>query len=258
VNLILFEPAETVQPLARSDPRAEHLLRVLRRRPGDTFDAGLVNGPRGKGTLVAVGDAALTLAFAWGAEPPPLPPLTLIVGLPRPQTARDILRDATSLGVAAMHFVATERSEPSYARATLWTSGEWRRQLLAGAAQAFDTRLPAVTHDRSLLEAVAALPVGPVRLALDHYEASEALGTCNLLGYFPSETARPKCNPLGYTSAEQGVVLAFGPERGWGAADRAVLRGAGFALVHLGTRVLRTEAAVTAALAIVRIKLGLA
>lgn len=52
-------------------------------------------------------------------------------------------------------------------------------------------------------------------------------------------------------------MLAFGPERGWSAADRAVLRGSGFALVHLGPRVLRTETAVVAAVALVKAKLGL-
>jgi hypothetical protein len=31
VNLILFEPDEIAHPLRRNDPRAGHLLRVLRR-----------------------------------------------------------------------------------------------------------------------------------------------------------------------------------------------------------------------------------
>jgi len=172
VNLLLFTPAELERPLPRGDRRAVHLLRVLRRRAGDTFDAGLVNGPRGKGTLAAIGPEALTLSFAWGAEPPPLDPLVLIIGLPRPQTARDILRDATSLGVAAMHFVATDKSEPSYARSLLWASNEWRRHLLAGAEQAFDTRLPEVTHGCPLMEVIGRLSGGGARVALDNYEAS--------------------------------------------------------------------------------------
>src|SRR5688572_5170882 len=87
VNLILFEPAETSHPLPSHDPRACHILQVLRCNVGDTFDAGVVNGPRGKGTLVAQGADGLTLTFAWGDSPPPADPLTIIVGLPRPQTA---------------------------------------------------------------------------------------------------------------------------------------------------------------------------
>jgi RsmE family RNA methyltransferase len=237
VNLILFEPAETAVPLPRRDPRAAHILDVLRRRAGDTFDCGLVNGPRGKATLAAVGAEALVLTFAWEAPPPPPPdPITLLVGLPRPQTARDILRDTTALGVAALHFVATEKSEPSYAHSTLWTSGEWRRHLRDGAQQAFNTRLPAVTHGRTLLETLAALPSGGTRLALDNYESPQPFAAANV--------AAP-------------VVLALGAERGWTARDREQLRAHGFTLAHLGPRVLRTETACTAALTLVRARLGL-
>src|SRR5688572_15316599 len=98
MNLVLFEPAELATPLPLADPRAQHILKVLRRGPGDTFVAGVTNGPLGTATLVAVDATSLTLAFAPTHEPPPLPPVALLVGLPRPQTARDLLRDATTLG----------------------------------------------------------------------------------------------------------------------------------------------------------------
>ncbi|HEY1848006.1 MAG TPA: RsmE family RNA methyltransferase, partial [Opitutaceae bacterium] len=48
------------------------------------------------------------------------------------------------------------------------------------------------------------------------------------------------------------LALAFGPERGWSGAERDLLRARGFTLAHLGTRVLRTETAVVAALAIAK------
>lgn len=238
VNLILFEPAELATPLPRADPRARHILDVLRRQAGDTFDAGIVNGPRGTATLTAVSADALHLAFAWGPPPPPPDPITLLVGLPRPQTARDILRDATTLGVAAIDFVRTEKSDASYARSSLWSSGEWRRHLVAGAEQAFDTRIPEVRSDRALADGVAALPAGAARLALDPYEASSPLS-------------------IYAGSAAQPHVLALGGERGWSARDRELLRSGGFRLVHLGKRVLRTETAVVAALALLRARLGL-
>jgi 16S rRNA (uracil1498-N3)-methyltransferase len=238
VNLILFEPTELEPPLPRSDRRARHILDVLRRQTGDTFDVGLVNGPRGRATLVSVGEDALWLSFAWG-EPPAAPdPITLVVGLPRPQTARDILRDATTLGVSALHFVRTEKSEPSYAQSALWSSGEWRRHLLTGAEQAFDTRVPAVTTGQTLSDTLATLPTDALRLALDNYEAPSALGSFTL-------------------SPARHHILALGAERGWSGADRDVLRRHGFVLVHLGSRVLRTETATIAALAILRARLGL-
>lgn len=237
MNIILFRPHEVELPLSRHDPRARHILDILRRRPGDTFDAGLINGPRGRGTLVSIENELLFITFVWGEFPPPPCPLTLVIGLPRPQTARDILRDATTLGVAALHFVCTDKGEPSYARSKLWQGGEWERHVLTGAEQAFCTRLPEVTHGRALAEILAGLPAGSARLALDNYEAPAALGTCPLAG-------------------SPAAVLALGAERGWSDAERERLRSAGFAFAHLGPRVLRTETACVAAITLLKARLG--
>ncbi|MCW5549650.1 MAG: 16S rRNA (uracil(1498)-N(3))-methyltransferase [Opitutaceae bacterium] len=237
MNLILFTPEETTRPLPRTDARARHLLDVLQRRPGDTFDAGLRDGPRGKGTVVAVAADTIILNFTWGEVPPPPDPITLLIGLPRPQTARKILREATTLGVAALHFVQTDRGDAAYAASSLWTDGEWERHLVGGAEQAFCTRLPAVSHGLALATALAALPAGDHRLALDNYEAARPLSLA------APDTAGP-------------LILAFGAERGWSAAERTRLRTAGFDLVHLGTRVLRLETAVIAALAVVKSRRG--
>jgi 16S rRNA (uracil1498-N3)-methyltransferase len=236
VNLILFELHETTVPLPRADRRAVHLLEVLRRHVHDTFDAGLINGPRGKGTVTAIDSDALHLLFRWETSAPGADPITLIVGLPRPQTARKILQDATSLGITQLHFVQTDRGEPSYASSTLWSTGEWRRHLVAGAEQAFCTRLPEVSHDRPLSEIVALLPADHLRIALDNYESSTRLGAVALDG-------RP-------------VVLAVGSERGWSPAEREILRRENFRLAHLGRRVLRTETACVAALAVVKDRSG--
>jgi len=238
VNIILFRPSEVELPLSRSDPRAQHLLAVLRRQPGDTFDAGVINGPRGKGTLVSVGAERLLITFAWGEAPPPPPPLTLLIGLPRPQTARDILREAASLGVAAMHFVLTEKGEASYADSSLWQSDAWEKCVINGVAQAFCTRLPEITHSRSLADVLAAPPAGDIRLALDNYESPAPL----------SQVVVP---------AGRSVLMAFGAERGWSPAERTLLRASGFSFVHLGERVLRTETACLAAITLIRAKLGL-
>lgn len=244
MNLILFEAGEIDQPLPLADPRARHVLHVLRRQKGETFDAGIINGPRGKGTVTAVTPAALAWSFA-PAMPAPMPiPITVIVGLPRPQTARDVLRDASTLGIGALHFVRTEKGDPNYAQSTLWSSGEWRRHAIAGAEQAFDTRIPDVTSGRMLAEVLdAPSATDPVRtarcrLAFDNYEAGRSLFDTNL----------PRA---------AHAVLALGAERGWSAAERDTLRAHGFEFVHLGSRVLRTETAVVAALTVVRAKLGL-
>lgn len=237
VNIILFSSSEVELPLSRRDERARHILTVLRRQVGDQFDVGLIDGPRGKATLAEVGPEALRLSFVWGESPPALAPLRLILGLPRPQTARDLLREGTALGVVAMDFARTARGEASYAQSTLWSAGEWREFLLTGASQAFCTRLPSVRHGHSLGDAIAAIPEGYTRLALDNYEASGAL----------ADLALPDA---------PGVVLALGAERGWSDAERELLRQVKFQFVHLGPRVLRMETAAIAAVSLVKAKRG--
>jgi 16S rRNA (uracil1498-N3)-methyltransferase len=237
VNLILFEPAEIGVPLARDDRRAIHLLDVLRRIEGDTFDGGIINGPRGKGTLINISSSSLSLEFSWSEEISGSDPLTLLIGLPRPQTARAILREATSLGVAALHFVTTDKGDPNYANSTLWQSGEWRRHLLLGAEQAFCTRIPDVSFGKSVTDAITALPVQKMtRIALDNYESPTLLSQL--------------------TPTEPVVALAVGPERGWSARERDTLRQHGFTLAHLGKRVLRTETACIGATILLKAKMG--
>lgn len=236
MNLLLFTLVETTAPLSRTDPRAAHILDVLRRQIGDTFDAGIIDGPRGKGTLDAISDQTLTLTFAWASQPPPLDPITLLIGLPRPQTARKILQESTALGVSALHFFSSDRGEPSYAQSTLWSSGEWRRHLVTGAEQAFCTRLPIVTWDQSLTALIEKITPEASRITLDNYESPQ---------------------PLSAAVINNSATLAIGSERGWSPAERDLLRARGFTLAHLGTRVLRAETAATASVAIVKARLGL-
>lgn len=234
MNLVLFEAGELPGWVAKEDVRVKHVLKVLRRGQGEEFDAGVVNGPLGKATVEVVDEGGMRLGFRVEREPARLPEVELIIGLPRPQTARDILRDATTLGVKRIRFVVTERVDRNYAGSSLWTSGEWRRHCVAGAAQAFDTRLPEVDWTATLEEAVEAVKAsGGERWALDNYEAT---------------------GPLGAEGQTGAVVLALGPERGWGAEDRRVLREGGFGLREMGTRVLRLETAVVAGLALLAVR----
>src|SRR5579872_6811776 len=75
VNLILFDAGELDRPLPHSDPRSAHLAGVLRRGVGDAFDAGIVNGPRGKGTVRAILPEGLSIAFEARAAPEPADPI---------------------------------------------------------------------------------------------------------------------------------------------------------------------------------------
>ncbi|MGH8017639.1 MAG: 16S rRNA (uracil(1498)-N(3))-methyltransferase, partial [Opitutaceae bacterium] len=224
-------------PLPPNDPRHAHIRRVLRRGVGDSFDCGLINAARGKAIVTNDTAAGLRLEFQWGDKPPSLDPITLLIGLPRPQTARKILRELTALGVARMHFFQSAKGEPSYAASSLWGSGEVRRHLIEGAQQAFCTRLPEVAVFPKLGAAIDAAPATNLRTAMDVYEGNVSVASLPL--------------------PDADATIALGPERGSDAREREILRQRGFTLAHLGRRVLRSETACVAAVAILKARLGL-
>lgn len=235
MNIVLFEERELARLLPLDDARAVHVLRVIGCKEGDRFDVGLVDGPRGKAHIVAVGKRGLTLDFHFGPDVPQPYPVEMVIGLPRPPSARRILKDLTTQGVERMHFVATDKGEKSYLNSRLWNGGEYQRLLREGAEQAFCTHLPEVVLHDSLADCIGCLPEAE-RLALDNYEADTSLGA--------------------HAGTASRYILAVGSERGWSARERDALRAAGFALAGLGQRVLKTETACIVGLALVLEKLG--
>jgi RsmE family RNA methyltransferase len=238
MNLILFDrPFERVR-LDGADPRARHIRDVLRAGPGALVYLGFLDGPRARARVEVLDGGALELEVVATEPPPPPLPLTLLVGLPRPHTARRILSEAASLGLEALHCFPAEKSQPSYARIRLWQGREWRDRLRLGAEQGFTTRLPQVAHHPDLAAAFDALPPWRPRVALDNYEAEVSL----------AEALPPQAD---------GAVLALGPEGGWTAQERDAFRRSGWRLAHLGPHVLRVETACVAAVAAAAGRLGL-
>ena len=221
MNLVLITPDEAAAGLPADDARARHLRETVGLAVGGAFHVGIENGLRGIATITALAPK-LTFAVAWEKSPQARLPLTVLVGLPRPQTAKKVLHDLASLGAARIIFFESAKGDPGYLTSSLWKDGEWREHVLKGTEQACSTLVPEVTRVGSLAEALVGLDANAWKLALDPYEATGApeLST-------PAQTA----------------VLAIGPERGFAEAERATLRAAGFGFAHLGDRILRVEAA---------------
>jgi RsmE family RNA methyltransferase len=221
VNLVLITADEAKIGLPPDDARARHLRETVGLAVGGTFHVGIENGLRGIATITTLAPQ-LTFAVAWEKSPQARLPLTVLVGLPRPQTAKKVLHDLASLGAARIVFFESAKGDPGYLTSSLWKDGEWREHVLKGAEQACSTLVPEVTRVSSLGEALVGLEANTWKLALDPYEAPGA----------PEISAPAKA-----------AVLAIGPERGFADEEREALRAAGFAFAHLGDRILRVEAA---------------
>ena len=221
MNLVLITADEAEAGLAPDDPRARHLRETVGLATGGTFHVGIENGLRGIATIRALAPK-LTFTVVWEKSAQARLPLTVLVGLPRPQTAKKILHDLASLGAARIVFFEAAKGDPGYLTSSLWKDGEWREPVLKGTEQACSTLVPEVTRVPSLLAALALVDASAWKLALDPYEA----------------TGTPEI-----PAPANAAVLAIGPERGFADEERATLRQAGFAFAHLGDRILRVEAA---------------
>ena len=221
VNLVLITAAEAKSGLNPEDPRARHLRETVGLTVGGTFHVGIENGLRGIATITAL-TPQLAYSVVWEKSPQARLPLTVLIGLPRPQTAKKVLHDLASLGAARIIFFESAKGDPGYLTSSLWKDGEWREHVLKGTEQACSTLVPEVTRVSSLAVALTGLDATAWKLALDPYEATGAPEI-----FAPANSA----------------VLAIGPERGFSDSERAALRAAGFAFAHLGDRILRVEAA---------------
>ena len=243
MNLILFEAQELGKTLSRRDERTIHLLKVLHKKAGDTFEAGILNEGCGTGTIEKIGIDG-SLLFSLEVQAPPLPrlPIRLAVGFPRPIQIRRLLRDLSSLGVEAVDLFGTELGEKSYRDTKLLTDGGARAALIEGAAQSRDTTIPDLNVYGNLENWLRERPwetaddPAPLLIAADNVRAGGAMSRMEY-------TRRP-------------VVIAIGSERGWSDRERDMLEATGFLRLSLGSRALRTETACIAAAIIAIEKIG--
>jgi len=239
MNLILFDTPFEAKRLQGDDPRAQHIRKTLRARVGTKVFIGFANGLRARAEVASVAaDGAVSLRVI-GTESAPEPlPIRLLIGLPRPHTAKRILFESASTGIHELHFFEAERGEPSYAQSSLWSSDEWKERLRLGTEQSFGTHVPEVVMHRDLPSAISTLPDDGAHIALDNYEATGSL-------------------PQLLTETTRRAIIALGPERGWSPSERAIFLEHGWKLAHLGAHVLRLETACTVAVGAVASTLAL-
>lgn len=219
----------TTVELAGED--AHHLLRVLRLPDGAAVR--LFNGAPGDwhGTL-DVGRKRHARVHVERFEPRAVEPaleVTLVQGIARGQRMDYTLQKSVELGVGAVVPVVMERTQAAPAGERVAKKARhWRGVLVAAAAQAGRTRVPALAPQTGFRDWLAgADPGAHPHVLLD-----------------PDAAAGP-----GDLSAPRRLTLLAGPEGGFAPAEREAAYAAGCAGMRLGPRVLRTETAAVAALA---------
>ncbi|MCL2233203.1 MAG: 16S rRNA (uracil(1498)-N(3))-methyltransferase [Treponema sp.] len=264
MNIILFDPAEIGKPLPRRDERTLHLLKVLRKKAGDTFDAGIIDGNMGIGRIDTVRlDGSVIYSLDLRQEPPPRYPVRMAVGFPRPIQIRRLLRDLSNMGLESLDLIGTELGEKSYRDTKLLTDGGARAALVEGAVQARDTRIPVLSVYSCLEDWLAGRPWDRLPAPSSPEKSARPLWSVYAGGSLSRspilialDNVRPEGSLALLSALGQPMVMAVGCERGWSDREREALEKAGFLRLSMGERALRTETACVAAAVLALEKIG--
>jgi len=215
-------------------PAAAHVTRVLRLGAGDAVTLFNGDGMDYPARITALGrgtvDAEVTGRTAARAESPLA--ATLVQGIARAERMDLVVQKATELGVAAIVPLATARSVVKLdGESRERKASHWRGIVVAACEQCGRARVPAVAEPQAFAAWLAAPAAAPLRILLS-----------------PEADA-----PLAAAAAGASAVeLLVGPEGGLEDAERRAALAAGFIACRLGPRVLRSETAAIAAIAVLQ------
>jgi len=239
VNIILLEEHELGRNLSRRDERTVHLLKVLHKKTGDVFEAGILNGMVGSGKIEKINfDGSVFVTVNAMRQPPDKLPVRIAVGFVRPIQLRRLLRDLCSMGVPSIDLIGTDLGEKSYMDTKLLDDGGVRAAFIEGLVQARDTVLPELK----------VYPVLDAWLKERPWEKTNNRRTHLLISM---DNIRPEGSISNQSGTSRPAVVAVGPERGWSERERDLFDEAGFLRMSMGKRALRTETACVAAAALV-------
>jgi 16S rRNA (uracil1498-N3)-methyltransferase len=232
------QPLRSGQTIRLEGDAASHITRVLRLRIGDTvavFDGG---GWDYEAEITALGRGEVSVRTGAGrticTESPA--DITLLQGICRGPRMDAVVQKATELGVTRIEPMFAERSVLRLEAHQLERKQEhWLRVAISACEQCGRARIPGIGRPRPLATVLAEPSSWTTGLLLD-----------------------PSAEATLATSHKRGDTLALlvGPEGGLTEAELRLATDSGFRAVRLGPRILRTETAPVAALAILQFLVG--
>ena len=237
MNLIILEHSEVSESghVTLAGTRAAHLLNVLHVEPGHEVRVGVLDGPRGVGTVQSITDGSIALRCSLETGIPPRPHVDLLLAVPRPKVMRRLWAQIAALGVGRIILTNAEKVERHYFDTHVLTPESYRPLLIEGLQQARDTRLPLVSIHRQF------------RILIE--DELDRLFAPGLRVVSDPSATRPLIEVV-RGSGEDRHLLAIGPEGGWNAFEIGLLEAHGFQLAGIGSRTLRTDTACVALLAL--------
>jgi RsmE family RNA methyltransferase len=222
-----------------SDERARHIHKVLKAQEGKTLRIGMLNGPLGKGTVLAIDSHTVCLQCVLKDEVPPKPRIDLLLAMPRPKVMKRLWAQLAALGTGRIVLVNAEKVERFYFDTHVLEPEFYNARLIEGLQQARCTHLPEVLVRQRFKPFV-------------EDELEEMFSDHMKVLADPSGKQRLADLPLG----SERVLLAIGPEGGFTDYERDKLQNHGFELYGMGGRILRSDTACIVALSLVGQRIG--
>ena len=227
-------PLETGIVVSLSDANSHHLKTVLRSRTGQELI--LFNGKGGEylATICEISKKTLSVEIDRFAEVNREPPLSIVLaqGISKGQRMDYCIQKAVELGAHAIQPVITQRcAVRQKADRPDRKESHWQGVLTSAAEQSGRTILPLLENTASLHDYLHRTTDDSLKLVLD----PQADGTlCDL---------RPP---------EQSIHILTGPEGGLSEEEVSQAKDCGFTGIRMGPRILRTETAGIAAIAVMQ------
>ncbi len=223
------------EPVALPPEEAEHLVRVLRMRTGDTVVVFDGRGSEYVARIESIGRRAVVVRTTTPHQPAPEPSvrLTVAIAVTRGDRMDAAVRDAAMLGASVVQPVVTARAETTVVSLARGKRVErWRRVAIASVKQCGRAVVPEV-RDPLVLEAYLRAENADLRLLLVEPRAE---GASKLAG----------------VSTPDSAALLIGPEGGWTPEEIASACRSGFHAITLGRRTLRADAMPVAAISVLQ------
>ena len=229
-------PAQITNAIITLDnDESHHLARVLRLPPGAVVFAFDGEGNEYECEIAQVNKSKTELNVIAQHSNEVESPLQLTLGqaLIKSDKFDWVVQKATELGVTRIVPLITEHSEFRKADGHEQRLQRWRRIALEGTKQCGRRKLPEISDVQNFQQFCEQQTAGQ-RLIFSERGGS---GIASLSG-------------------TTSVSIAIGPEGGWSKAEIDLANAQGFIALSLGNRILRTETAALAAIALVQYQLG--
>jgi len=209
---------------------ANHLARVLRARVGQDFDIATGETVR-RGRIAVLSDGRVEFDLGEEVSRASLAEITLVLAVFKFDRMEWAIEKCTELGVSRIVPVIARRTDSHLAAASAKRAERWQRIARQAAEQSRRDAPPEIAAPIKVAE-VLNLPAA-LRIVLAESEAQTLLRDI-----------------LNRKNAENGIVMAVGPEGGWTESELQSFQKSGWTSASLGNTILRSETAAMAATAL--------